>query len=277
MGILRFESWCRNAVSDIRDRTDRERVYGELYAHMEDQYDELIAGGMAEAEAEKAVVAAMGDAADTARQLRKLYPPIWHHLLLAARLVLLFAFLQAVFTVPWYLESLNIQPSHLDFYFEEPTLSEERLADDVISERRIFYNEPMSRDESDGYRFTLTRAAERCATWENEDGGVRDTFSLFLSVEVYHPSLRGETSGALREFYAVDSLGNRYKAANRSDNGTEGPHLRMSCHRSDFFTYTWEVQLDSCWSQEAEWIELRYDKAGRSVRLRADLKGGGVE
>ena len=60
MGILRFESWCENAVSDIRDRADRERVYGELYAHMEDQYDELIAGGMAEAEAEKAVVAAMG-------------------------------------------------------------------------------------------------------------------------------------------------------------------------------------------------------------------------
>ena len=75
----------------------------------------------------------------------------------------------------------------------------------------------------------------------------------------------------------MDSLGNRYKAANRSDNGTEGPHLRMSCHRSDFFTYTWEVQLDSCRSQEAEWIELRYDKAGRSVRLRADLKGGGAE
>ena len=41
MGILRFESWCRNAVSDIRDRADRERVYGELYAHMEDQYEEM--------------------------------------------------------------------------------------------------------------------------------------------------------------------------------------------------------------------------------------------
>ena len=277
MGILRFESWCRNAVSDIRDRTDRERVYGELYAHMEDQYDELIAGGMAEAEAEKAVVAAMGDAADTARQLRKLYPPIWHHLLLAARLVLLFAFLQAVFTVPWYLESLNIQPSHLDFYFEEPALSEERLGDDVISERRIFYNEPMSRDESDGYRFTLTRAAERCATWENEDGKVQDIFTLFLSVEVYHPSLRGETSGALREFYAVDSLGNRYQAANLSDSGTESPCLRMTPRRSGFFTYTWEIQLDGYCSHEAEWIELRYDKAGRSVRLRVDRKGGGME
>jgi len=277
MGILRFESWCENAVSDIRDRADRERVYGELYAHMEDQYDELIAQRVEEQKAEKAVVAAMGDAGDTARQLRKLYPPIWHHLLLAARLLLLQAFLMAVFTVPRYLESLNIQSSHLDFYFEEPALSEERLADDVISERRIFYTEPMSRDESDGYRFTLTRAAERCAAWENEDGGVRDTFTLFLSVEVYHPSLRGETSGALREFYAVDSLGNRYESTNRADPNTEAPSLWMNVTRTGFFSYTWFVGFNYYRSHDAEWIELRYDKAGRSVRLRADLKGGGAE
>ena len=276
MGILRFESWCENAVSDIRDRADRERVYGELYAHMEDQYEELIAQMVEEQKAEKAAVAAMGDAADTARQLRKLYPPIWHHLLVAARMVLLFAFLQAVFTVPRYLESLNIQSSHLDFYFEEPALSEERLADDVISERRIFYTEPMSRDESDGYRFTLTRAAERCATWENEDGGVRDTFTLFLSVEVDHPSLRGETSGVLREFYAVDSLGNRYQALNLSDLGTDERVLGGNPHRIGFFSYSWDMWLTG-WKHGPEWIELRYDKAGRSVRLRADLKGGGAE
>ena len=109
MGILRFESWCHNAVSGIRDRADRERVYKELYAHMEDQYEELIAQRMEDQKAEKAVVAAMGSYADTAAQLEKLYPPIWGRLLLAARLVLLLAFLMAVTTVPNYLRNLHDQ------------------------------------------------------------------------------------------------------------------------------------------------------------------------
>ena len=143
-------------------------------------------------------------------------------------------------------------------------------------DHRTFYAEPMSRDYADGYRFTLTRAAERCATLENEDGGVQDTFTLFLSVEVYHPSLRGETSGALREFYAVDSLGNRYQALNLSDLGTDERVLGGNPHRSGLFSYSWDMWLTG-WKHGPEWIELRYDKAGRSVRLRADLKGGGAE
>ncbi len=271
MGILRFESWCENAVSDIRDRTDRKRVYGELYAHMEDQYDELIAQRVEKQKAEKAVVAAMGDSADTARQLRKLYPPIWHHLLLAARLVLLQAFLMLLLTLPGYLQNLNIQPSLMDEFFDEPILRSE-YRDENYSQR-TFYAEPMSRDESDGYRFTLTRAAERHLTWKDS----ADAFVFFMSVEVYRPGLWGESCGALREFYAVDSLGNRYQAANLSDSGTESPCLRMNPRHSDFFTYTWEIQLDGYCSHEAEWIELRYDKAGRAVRLRVDRKGGGAE
>ena len=85
MGILRFESWCQNAVSDIRDRADRERVYGELYAHMEDQYEELLDAGFPEKDAENEVAEAMGDPGETALQLARIHRPFWGYALRAAR------------------------------------------------------------------------------------------------------------------------------------------------------------------------------------------------
>ncbi len=276
MGILRFESWCENAVSGIRDKQDRARVYGELYAHMEDQYEELIAGGMSETEAEKAVVSAMGDFGETAKQLERLYPPVWGRLLLAARLVLLLAFLMAVFTVPNYLRNLHDQllpPPSATLYFGEEGLL---LADGHSRDRRTYYAEPMSRDSADGYRFTLTRLAERRGSWWNEEGDLHDFCSLYLRVEVYHPSLWDERSEILREFYAVDSLGNRYEALNLSDFNSDERILGGNPHRSGLFSYSWDMWLAG-YIPGAEWIEVRYDKAGRSVRLRAELKGGGAE
>ena len=231
---------------------------------------------MAEAEAEKAVVAAMGSFADTARQLEKLYPPIWGRLLLAARLVLLLAFLMAVTTVPNYLRNLHDQllppPTDKVYYGEEDRPS----PDGYGLDQRTYYTEPMSRDYADGYRFTLTKAAERRGSWWNEEGDREDIYSLYLRIEVYHPGLWDERSEILREFYAVDSLGNRYGADKLTDLGTDEKVLGGNPHRSGLFSYNWDMWLAG-YVPGAEWIEVRYDKAGRSVRLRADLKGGGTE
>jgi hypothetical protein len=274
MGILRFESWCENAVSGIRDRADRERVYKELYAHMEDQYEELLAQRMEEQKAEKAVVAAMGSYADTAAQLEKLYPPIWGRLLLAARLVLVLAFLLALSNVPQYLRDLRSQllppPAATLYFSDEGGITAEE-------DQRTFYAEPMSRDYADGYRFTLTQAAERHYIWRDTGGNRKDSDELYLAVEVYHPSLWEKRSHVLREFYAVDSLGNRYESTNRADPNTEAPSLWMNVTRTGLFSYTWFVGFYYYRSHDADWIELRYDKAGRSVRLRVELEGGGAE
>ena len=276
MGILRFESWCENAVSGIQDKGDRERAYRELYAHMEDQYEELIARRMEEDKAEKAVVAAMGDFADTAMQLEKLYPPIWSTLLLAARLVLLLAFLLVVFTVPNYLRNLHAEllpPPADTLYFGEEDIPS---PDGDSRDQRTYYTEPMSRDYADGYRFTLTKAAERHISRQDEDANRQEIDSLYLQIEVYHPDLWNERSDILREFCAVDSLGNRYEAFNLSDQSTNERMLGGNRHRSGLFSYCWDMWLTG-WQHGPEWIEVRYDKAGRSVRLRADLKGGGTE
>jgi len=35
-----------------------------------------------------------------------------------------------------------------------------------------------------------------------------------------------------------------------------------------------DLWLNNFSSQEAQWIELRYDRDGRDIRLRIDLNGG---
>ena len=77
MKSIFFDRWCSAAVGRIRFVPDRWEVYEELYAHMEDQYEELTAGGMGEKEAEAEVVSAMGDPEETARQLERIHRPFW--------------------------------------------------------------------------------------------------------------------------------------------------------------------------------------------------------
>ena len=85
MGVLRFDRWCSLAVSGIRFKPDRKEIYEELYAHMEDQYEELTAAGFSEKEAEEVVAAAMGDPGETSRQLARIHRPFWGYALRAAR------------------------------------------------------------------------------------------------------------------------------------------------------------------------------------------------
>ena len=62
MKSIRFERWCSVAVGRIRFKPDRKEVYEELYAHMEDQYEELTAAGLSEKEAEDALHSDPGSA-----------------------------------------------------------------------------------------------------------------------------------------------------------------------------------------------------------------------
>ena len=50
------------------------------------------------------------------------------------------------------------------------------------------------------------------------------------------------------------------------------PYLTADLTRTGLFTDTWVVILRDYLSQEANWIELRYDKSGRHVRLTVDLR-----
>ncbi len=266
MGVVPFDRWCSLAVSGIRFRPDRREVYEELYAHMEDQYEELLDAGYSEAKAESEVMSAMGDPGETARQLERIHRPFWAYALRAARWCLVLSVLLGLFFLPAYLQGLGIASRQMraqdEAYFGESREEEERF--DLL----VFYTEAGYRDRSDGYTFTVTRAAERSSGFREAPENAQST--LYLEVKVFNPRPWADACTVLQEFSAVDSLGSVYpptRYANRQ------PYLTGTWRRTGLFTYTWIIMLEGYRSQEAEWIELRYEKSGRDVRLPVNLRG----
>ena len=257
MDRIRFRRRCSLAVAGIRFKPDRQRVFDELYGHMEDRYEDLTAAGLSPEEAEDRVLAAMGSAAEAANQLERIHRPYWAWALRAARCLLLFALLLALLSVPRWIMAQDIVklPEGQWETFALPYREEQGIRD-----TRTFYAEPMSRASSDGYRFSLT--------WiETHD-------EFYLVVEAFNPRPWAWNSGILREFYAVDSLGNVYGAFNRTPHGGDTPLLSGNAYRTGLCTVTWVLSLRNYCSREAEWLELRYDQSGRDIRLCVDLKGG---
>ena len=100
MDKLEFMRWCAAAVAGIRYKPDRERVYDELYAHLEDRCAAMADAGVPEGDAVRRALAAMGSASEAAEQLAKIHRPFWGYLLRTARWLLLISAVIALFTVP---------------------------------------------------------------------------------------------------------------------------------------------------------------------------------
>ena len=99
--------------------------------------------------------------------------------------------------------------------------------------------------------------------------------SVDLTVECFNLRPWARYSSVQYEFYAVDSLGNRYEAfPDAWRDGSEPMLLWTGNINTGVCTVTHICSLMGYCSQGAEWIELRYDRAGRDVRLRVYLPGG---
>ncbi len=261
MSVLRFDRWCSLAVSGIRFRPDRREVYEELYAHMEDQYEELLDAGYSHQDAESEVMSAMGDPGETARQLERIHRPFWAYALRAARCFLLLSAILALLILPRYIRSLGIGASGAEEFFGEDRETAWSY------NRRVYYAEPEARDRADGYTFTVTRVAERSIGSKAEPDDARGL--LYLEVKVFNPRPWADACTVSREFSAVDSRGYVYNSSYYTD---QAPYLTADLTRTGLFTHTWVVIIRDYRSQEANWIELRYDKSGRHLRLTVDLR-----
>ena len=73
--LVRFQ-WLNIATKGIASGKERSAVYDELYDHIEDHMDALLAAGFSRELAEEQAISAMGDPYDVSRQLRKVYQPI---------------------------------------------------------------------------------------------------------------------------------------------------------------------------------------------------------
>jgi len=264
-----FERWCASAVSGIHYKPDRRKVYAELYAHLSDRCAAMMDAGVPEDEAVKQALAAMGSASEVAEQLEQIHRPFWGYMLRAARwLLLIAAVLAAVIIFPWLIEQHIVTPGDLEA--TQPVYAE------TSYETHVFIERPMTQDSSDGYRFTLTRIDGLCSK-SVAAAGKTAAENVYLTVEVRNPRpwTWAQRTAILRDFYAVDSLGNRYEAYNDSwRDGVEPTMLTFAQRNTGIGTVSVILALKDYCSQGAEWIELRYDRAGRDVRLRGNLPGG---
>ena len=267
-----FERWCESAVSGIRYKPDRRKVYAELYAHMEDRCAAMTDAGVSEDEAVKRTLEAMGSASEVAEQLEQIHRPFWGRLLRFSRWLLLIAAVLAAFIVlPWLRGLALVTPgdlaSTLPYYGNTEGF-------DTNHAKHRWTVESAARDSSDGYRFTLRRA-DGWLSYHADTLGETAADSVDLTVEIFNLRPWARDSYIQNEFYAVDSLGNRYEAYNVSwRDGSEPSLLWLNVRNTGVCTVTRICSLTGYCSQGAEWIELRYDRAGRDVRLRVYLPGG---
>ena len=70
--------WAKIATAKIPYKPDREKAFQELFAHMADSKDYYVEHGLSQGEAIVKSVAQMGDPAETAQDLGKMYHSLWY-------------------------------------------------------------------------------------------------------------------------------------------------------------------------------------------------------
>lgn len=250
--MIDFDDWCYLAVAEIRFKPDREMVFAELKAHLEDHYDDLIAQGHPSEIAKRLALEAMGDPEEIAPQLGQIHKPWLGYVYSITKISAIISCFLALFLI------VVLSVSH--FHAVVSVANYKSLA---LTGADRFYAEPRVSDTSDGYRFTITEAAI------NSKG---DTLYLELQ-SVYWPWMKEPT--IIDHFWAVDSLGNRYLSRHEAQYD-DVPKVKPSggfystCISTDQLKI---IHFDS----RAEWVELRYDRDGREIILRIDLSGGDRE
>ncbi len=274
-----WKSWALRVCSHIRFKPDRGPVEEELLAHLEDRAEALCQSGMGRERAEKQALVSMGDADEVGRRLAVVHKPLLGYLWLWSRRVLILCIVVAVWAAFGFSErndfDLYVATDEIRYWLDESGGYSEYYAD--VEDMTHTELSPDCVDESDGYTFTIPAAAvHRAAPSRDEEGNILNEYThLTLTVRAVtrFPSLEGCVS--FRDFYAVDDLGNVYISYNQAARATWNGQKVLMGDRGpiDPWTSLYQARLTSL-DPDAKWVELRYDREGRDIRLRIDLTGG---
>jgi len=270
-----FFYWCREAVSGIKYKPDRDAVYAELYEHLEDRYESLTARGLSHEEAEAKALEAMGNAGELAPQLAAIHRPYWAYAMIATRIICMALVCLCIGHGVVYLSDKNFsQP--LNIYGYDPFGKSTATVQDIPCQRTLLVK-PGDSVTIDGYTFTLTKAA----LWEHsriaDDGSTYMEQPFFFRIRVTNPVPWAGEPQIEKDLWAVDSLGNYYYSSHTGHRWNE-PTVAGNSYHTAPFTYVYDMQLiapDIPGYREAEWVEIHYDRAGRNLTLRIDLTGEG--
>ena len=260
-----FTHWCWDAVKEIRYWKDRNKVYIELYEHLEDRYEDFIRRGYSEQEAEKKTLEAMGSATELAPQLAAIHKPHWAYAAIATRIIAGVLFFVCL-------------GQCIDFFLDQNFYDRKNDPWDPYTEggeTRVAYVEPELTRRASGYTFSVEKAALwRTYYSEPTDKGLYfDTLYMQLMVKNPLPWMREQR--AVRHMWAVDSNGTRYMSFENSlDASTASvPWVSYNVYPTGIGTYEYELSFQDA-SEDMTWIELHYDRDGREMVFRVDLTGG---
>ena len=274
-------TWTAQACRPIRFKRDRRAAERELLAHLEDEALALMESGLTREQAQKKALSSMGDAEEVGRQLAAVHSAWLGYLWIWSRRVLILCMVVAIFLAFGFRDRVSIYFGgyYPRWWQDSPTYNS--IGGDY--EEYYTYTDltPDCRDESDGYTFTVPAAMlahNEPYVMSNDWGGyqMEENTGLYLTVRAFTwlPSTEGCT--AFRNFYAVDDQGNYYWSwfdPGAIDSRQRDQSLSGNYSTTGLWTSVYEAWISSI-DPEADWIELRYDRDGRDVRLRIDLTGG---
>lgn len=271
-----FNQWCKAAVSEIRYRPDQEAVYCELYDHLEDLYDAATERGLTPEQAREEALKAMGNPRELAHQFAAIHRPWLGYLLNVTRCVLfVFCFVALLTAISFFRDETWYQPLDSNWYYTNPGEPLEQPSEWYHGvDRRVLDLEPKVSTRCDGFTFKVIRTT--MILKDHYDENEQDGYELHILLKVsslFQRDLLYDIPNA--HFWVVDSLGNTYY--NDEQYGFPSPCVRCRDVDDDLFSKTIKLSLyylqDFC-SQEAEWVEICYNRNGRNIRLRIDLTGG---
>lgn len=268
-----FNDWCRKATGLIGFPPDQKAVSAELYAHLEDHFDALVRQGHSPEEAERLALEAMGDPGAIARELALLHRPFWGYWLQTCKILLVILLCLSLLRLGDYTWILTIGSTPNLWGYD--TYDPESYGGGTGRTMLQLSQHADSFSES-GNTFTLTDAA--LITTTRDDGSVtapqlhvRIRQSSWLP-QTEHTSYFGFYS-VVGSFFARDSLGNHYEGyCGQSDENTH--YMYNYGAKSGLFCRIYECWIND-FPAEAEWVEICYERDGRSYTFRIDLTGGG--
>ena len=276
-GTYNFISWCKAATGEIRYGPDRKKVYLELMTHLVDRRQQLMEEGATQEDASEKALEAMGSAEDLAPQLAAIHKPFWGYTLRACVFVLAALLIVAFFPIRNYFLSREYdKTAHQSFMaYSADTYGEDS--------GKILHHisQPNVSFSSDGSTFTITDAVVYTMTSQTTGepvttlGFLVEQRSLLPWLE--HQGYQGVLScfPITSWFYAVDNLGRRYDSL--YERSEDAGYINTYSIRDGAFSCTIDCRISGFQLDGAQWVDICYERDGRSYTMRIQLTGGGAE
>lgn len=251
MANREFAAWCDLATAKIRYGPDREAVSAELHAHLEDKYDALTAKGLPPEEAAEKALESMGSAQEIAPQLGKIHRPWLGYIYSVTQIIALPLCAFVVFALGHHLLmslGLIIDPDGVGLTVDPPPGA------------AVYHQEQDAYVFADGYYVQVVQSIL-----------IPEQESLYFQTKAIYGSWMNGFS-ALDHVWGVDDLGNYYSSA------AEYERLPKSIVNYGGMVASYGLQVSNWrivgFDTRAKWLELHYDRDGRDIVLRIELRGG---